>query len=536
MMRASRSVRQTPEMFWGAAGLLCLSLLLGGGTSAGFLSDVGIQLAAIPALALALLEALRARRDGRVVFDPILIALFGTAALILLTQLLPLPIMLTSHGSAHELAQKGRALVFAPDTWSTSSATPTQTWQVAVAALPPLAAFLCVALSGPEERRRLAFIIIMAAGASIAISVLQVMQGPDSPLRFFEITNDREAVGFFANRNHLASFLLVALMFAVAWLAWSSERLMAMVSVNAKSRRGDSVWLPLLLAALAVLAILLGLMLSRSRAGLGLAGLAMIGVLVPAMSSYGFRRPQSNKNVHSTGLKGIVVPALGVMLIIVMLMGAERVASRLGSDPTQDLRWVFGTTTMEQIWANLPFGTGLGSFVPAYAMAEPTNEMRFIYANRAHNDLLEFVLETGIAGVLFVLLLVAWYVRRSFGLWFGTGWAQAQSFELYLARAASIATLAVLLHSLVDYPLRTTAMAVTFASLMGFLVVPRSPDAWLDLEPEGSVRRRSSPRSHARGTNNAPLHGASPGSPPTEARPRSVRRMPSRHPKAWRNS
>ena len=41
----------------------------------------------------------------------------------------------------------------------------------------------------------------------VFVGLFQVAGGPESPLRYFEITNPTEAVGFFANRNHFAALL-----------------------------------------------------------------------------------------------------------------------------------------------------------------------------------------------------------------------------------------------------------------------------------------------------------------------------------------
>ena len=49
------------------------------------------------------------------------------------------------------------------------------------------------------------------------MGLLQIAQGQQSDLRFFEITNPEDAVGFFANRNHFAALLYCLIPFVVAW-------------------------------------------------------------------------------------------------------------------------------------------------------------------------------------------------------------------------------------------------------------------------------------------------------------------------------
>jgi O-antigen ligase len=91
-----------------------------------------------------------------------------------------------------------------------------------------------------------------------------------------------------------------------------------------------------------------------------------------------------------------------------------------------------------------------------------------VYVNHAHNDLAELWLEAGWALPVVVLPLLAAFVFAGWEAWRGVpGLSPAM---LGLRRAAWIALLLVLLHSLVDYPLRTTAHLAVFGMLASFLV------------------------------------------------------------------
>ncbi len=76
-------------------------------------------------------------------------------------------------------------------------------------------------------------------------------------------------------------------------------------------------------------------------------------------------------------------------------------------------------------------------------------------------------------GVLMVVVFLWWWVRRTVALW-------RMREPLQLARAATIASGALLLHSLVDYPLRTAALSSVFGLSIGLMVVgarrPAGPD------------------------------------------------------------
>ncbi|MER8848745.1 MULTISPECIES: O-antigen ligase family protein [Mesorhizobium] len=80
------------------------------------------------------------------------------------------------------------------------------------------------------------------------------------------------------------------------------------------------------------------------------------------------------------------------------------------------------------------------------------------YVNHAHNDYLELALEGGLP---VILLMVAYAVLLS-----------ASSAVIRgepLQKAAFLSLAFLLVHSLVDYPLRTAALAMTFACLNGIV-------------------------------------------------------------------
>jgi O-antigen ligase len=90
------------------------------------------------------------------------------------------------------------------------------------------------------------------------------------------------------------------------------------------------------------------------------------------------------------------------------------------------------------------------------------------YVVHAHNDYAELALELGIPGVLLMLLFLAWWGRAVWAVWRR---AEGGPFT----RAASIASGAVLIHSLVDFPLRTAAISACFAMFMALLSDRRTP-------------------------------------------------------------
>ena len=92
------------------------------------------------------------------------------------------------------------------------------------------------------------------------------------------------------------------------------------------------------------------------------------------------------------------------------------------------------------------------------------------YVIHAHDDYIELALELGVAGILLMIAFLAWWARA---VW--RAWRDAEA-GIY-ARAASIATAAILVHSLVDFPLRTAAIDAAFAMCLALLIDRRAPVA-----------------------------------------------------------
>jgi O-antigen ligase len=89
-----------------------------------------------------------------------------------------------------------------------------------------------------------------------------------------------------------------------------------------------------------------------------------------------------------------------------------------------------------------------------------------IYVNHAHNDYLELALETGLSGVLIIILFLMWWVNSVVRM------VRSPASDQF-AMAGAIASAAILIHSLVDYPLRTAAISTLFAMCIVLVVQSR---------------------------------------------------------------
>jgi O-antigen ligase len=125
------------------------------------------------------------------------------------------------------------------------------------------------------------------------------------------------------------------------------------------------------------------------------------------------------------------------------------------------------STTLRATKDFMPFGSGLGSFQSVYPLYETPQEVTTTFVVHAHNEYAELALELGIAGIVLMLLFLAWWI---IGVW--RAWRTVEPGPF--ARAASIASAAVLIHSLVDFPLRTAAIAACFGMCLALLADSRA--------------------------------------------------------------
>jgi O-antigen ligase len=150
----------------------------------------------------------------------------------------------------------------------------------------------------------------------------------------------------------------------------------------------------------------------------------------------------------------------------------------LAADASVQSRQAMLSTSAKALRDFLPWGSGLGSFESVYHLYEDPLLVNGTYVSHAHNDYVELALETGMPGILLMITFLGWWIRAAWRAW------RYVDAGVY-ARAASIASAAILVHSLVDFPLRTAAISALFAMCLALLVERRAPTVQVrsDLRP-----------------------------------------------------
>jgi len=78
----------------------------------------------------------------------------------------------------------------------------------------------------------------------------------------------------------------------------------------------------------------------------------------------------------------------------------------------------------------------------------------------------------GVPAILLVLGFLAWLTFSTYR-WWSSAQQQGPVLDLALARAAPIVIILLLLHSVLDYPLRIPTVSVLFAIACAYLIPPR---------------------------------------------------------------
>ena len=298
-----------------------------------------------------------------------------------LLQLIPLPPSLWTRLALHDYpAEVLGAIGVAP--WLPLTLTPSRTLSSALAFVPAFAVYLAARdLPAREANRLLAWLGGFAA-VSALLGLVQLSGGTGSKLRFYSVTNDDAAVGFFSNANHFGTFVALCIPI-VAFLGLRFETPRALRDPRA-----------VLVIAAGIIALLAaGAFASLSRAGMGAAVLALL--VSGAMILVHLHIPTRTKLVAGACSIALLAAAGGAFVASGRFAAVAEI-DQVGTDG----RLALWPTFARMAGAAMPFGSGLGSFDPTYREYEDYTKLGARYLNNAHNDLAQVVIEMGVPGII----------------------------------------------------------------------------------------------------------------------------------------
>jgi len=364
-------------------------------------------------------------------------------------QLVPLPPAIWQHLPGREVELRNLTLLGLGDSWRPLSLMP----DITLGSLISMASamiLLVMAVCVPRSGRTLLFGVIAAVALlSLVVGAGQIGGGDGNIFRIYQ-PDSAFLNGFQNARNAQADVLLIGMLCLAGVI-----RDMVLGEVLPDRRL---LVLGGLAAGSAVLA--LGVVLTGSRTGMGLLipVLVMQAILVRPWLGLGWRN--------------LVLGAIALVVLAVLAFYALRENAMIGRALSRfatkgEFRPEIWTDTLFAIRSYLPWGAGMGTFIPVFFLHERLEIVSELVANRAHDDYLELVLEAGLPGILVAILvcsLIFSGLRK--GITQGGRRVRGQVF------CATSVLLVITLHSLVDYPLRSMSLAGIAAVCAAVLLNP----------------------------------------------------------------
>lgn len=447
-----------PVAVFALLALLVVSPLMRGGNR-------NVALIAIEGCALLFLAALAAgwqpRRVGAGPRGVLFAILALSPAWLALVYLLPLPPGLWA--ALPDRADYAALLAGAgvAPRWRPLTLVPDATTVSLLAGIPVAAAFAAGYLADLRQLRLALLVIVGLAFAQTVFGMLQLAGGVGSTLHFANDWGSSRVSGTFANPNHFANYLGMALVayIWIGWLALSERRRRPATFEDHRlaGARAMATW-----AAGAVL-LFVGVLMSNSRgAGLALVPAALAALALVLTLGTGTRRPRRPL---------LIVGA--VLAVSVGLVGFDTLVGRFdiqrmaGDAP---FRIVQAASTLEGAAHFLPFGAGWGTYYEVYPRFQPATLVGT--ADHAHQDYAQMLFEGGIFAAL-LMAAFAWLAAAR-----GIALVRLALRERRLRREAmacavcGLGLLGFLAHSLVEFNMHIPANAIVAALLAGAFLRP----------------------------------------------------------------
>ena len=331
-----------------------------------------------------------------------------------------------------------------------------------------LALFFSISLALVDSASRIRKLVIVIAVFGFAYAFFAILQSVLSPGKIYGIYEVRFAVPFgsFVNRHNFAAYMEMTIALPLGMLfAGAVARDKRLLYITAISLMG------------------VALLMSGSRGGL-VAFLAQVIFLVILTT-----RTKSKRALYlKLGFAALLVAGVVVGSIFI---GGESSLTRVAetatsNDITTDRGHIWSVTT-RVIADNVPLGAGFGALGVAYTAFDTHSGLE--RAEQAHNDYMQVVADAGLVGAVIGLFFLFCLFREGLS---------SANVDNTLRRGVAVGALAglfaVLVHSIFDFVLHTTAIALLFITLMTLVVACRQKFDDDVRSPEIQKKRRQGSR------------------------------------------
>lgn len=269
-----------------------------------------------------------------------------------------------------------------------------------------------------------------------------------------------KATGTFVNPNHFAAYLNLAIGLLIA--AFTSQK----AHRHNHYRAGTNTLFSYLdqlysLKSVAILVMVIGVLYSKSIGAI--VSLALTLLLFPSVLAIIKKQPLGR------AFLGALAPLGMVSLCFLMIDYSAFLSEQSNLIHTIERRWELSLASfslMQDYWLT---GSGAGTFYtvfPEYRNIEIGNA--FYY--HAHNDYIEFVSDFGIIGTALLGCFVFSALKRNITCITG----KKSQWQAVFAYASIFVSLALAIHSLVDFPLRAPAYTLAYLSIISVNCISES--------------------------------------------------------------
>ncbi len=297
-------------------------------------------------------------------------------------------------------------------------------------------------LDSANRIRKMTTLITVFGFAFAFFAILQWVLSPTKIYGIYEV-QFAQPFGSFVNRHNFAAYMEMAIALPLGLIfSGTVQRDKRLIYLTAIGLMG------------------IALILSGSRGGLVSLLAQIVFILIVTAKTRGSGQ---------IALKiGLAVLLIAVIVGGSILIGGESSLTRIAeTSPSNDIstnRTHIWNVTLQVIKNNLPFGAGIGAFAAAYTPYDTMNGIERV--EQAHNDYLQILADAGIVGLLLAGLFI-------YGL-FRTGLKNIKTENIFrrgVAIGALAGCFAILVHSLFDFVLHTTAVTVLFLISASLVVV-----------------------------------------------------------------
>ncbi|MFM9903050.1 MAG: O-antigen ligase family protein [Pyrinomonadaceae bacterium] len=337
----------------------------------------------------------------------------------------------------------------------------------------------CLTFINTEKRLKLVVWIVIIFGASMAfLGILQRLADPET---IYGIRIPFQAIPFgpFINQHHFAAFMEMTGGVALGLLFGRT---------SARDKK--------FLLAIALVVMVVALVLTSSRGGV----ISFLSLFAFVHVLHFFTRTKSEDNsLDDTEPKGInktlTIAAAGagvvfaILGVVIFLGGDESLVRGLGltSMPGEitNGRTHFWDVAIKIFLDHPVLGAGLDAFGVAFTRYDSWNGMYRV--EQAHNEYLQTLADSGLAGLVCLAAFIYFLFKKGLAGISNAG----NTFRRDAAIGALAGCLGILIHSFVDFPLRTPSNAFFFLMLAAIATIS------IKTADEKATHRRKKRRSTA---------------------------------------